>query len=219
MSLFLCGNVVLSILDLESAHVSREKLNTFALARPCIQLFFILASTFSPCISEKYPSGTLIKVTSSTSSSGSVPVVLLPYCCIEVHHLRYHVTSCSYLSSHHSYFRTGTQHLPLASFSQQNPRSDLLTHDAAQFDGVHVVSGSLDTSIRVWDVESGACRHALMGHQVTNCPLQRQIVDSCYPELDLWDGVAGQHLGVWQRRLHCQDLGHPHRPVPSDAVR
>ena len=35
-----------------------------------------------------------------------------------------------------------------------------------QFDGVHVVSGSLDTSIRVWDVESGACRHALMGHQV-----------------------------------------------------
>ena len=36
-----------------------------------------------------------------------------------------------------------------------------------QFDGVHVVSGSLDTSIRVWDVESGACRHALMGHQVT----------------------------------------------------
>ena len=31
-----------------------------------------------------------------------------------------------------------------------------------QFDGVHVVSGSLDTSIRVWDVETGACRHALM---------------------------------------------------------
>ena len=29
-----------------------------------------------------------------------------------------------------------------------------------------MVSGSLDTSIRVWDVESGACRHALMGHQV-----------------------------------------------------
>ena len=30
---------------------------------------------------------------------------------------------------------------------------------------MHVVSGSLDTSIRVWDVETGACRHALMGHQ------------------------------------------------------
>ena len=24
-----------------------------------------------------------------------------------------------------------------------------------QFDGIHVVSGSLDTSIRVWDVETG----------------------------------------------------------------
>ena len=34
-----------------------------------------------------------------------------------------------------------------------------------QFDGVHVVSGSLDTSIRVWDVETGTCKHALMGHQ------------------------------------------------------
>ena len=36
---------------------------------------------------------------------------------------------------------------------------------SAQFDGVHVVSGSLDTSIRVWDVETGVCKHALMGHQ------------------------------------------------------
>ena len=27
------------------------------------------------------------------------------------------------------------------------------------------MSGSLDTSIRVWDVETGSCKHALMGHQ------------------------------------------------------
>ncbi|NXA26515.1 FBXW7 protein, partial [Ibidorhyncha struthersii] len=33
------------------------------------------------------------------------------------------------------------------------------------FDGTHIVSGSLDTSIRVWDVESGNCLHTLMGHQ------------------------------------------------------
>ena len=32
-----------------------------------------------------------------------------------------------------------------------------------QFDGVHVVSGSLDTSIRVWDVKSGQCIHTLVG--------------------------------------------------------
>ena len=30
---------------------------------------------------------------------------------------------------------------------------------------MHVVSGSLDTSIRVWDVDTGTCKHALMGHQ------------------------------------------------------
>ncbi|WAQ99695.1 FBXW7-like protein [Mya arenaria] len=33
------------------------------------------------------------------------------------------------------------------------------------FDGVHIVSGSLDTSIRVWDVETGNCLHTLIGHQ------------------------------------------------------
>ena len=27
------------------------------------------------------------------------------------------------------------------------------------------MSGSLDTSIRVWDVDTGTCKHALMGHQ------------------------------------------------------
>jgi hypothetical protein len=41
-----------------------------------------------------------------------------------------------------------------------------------------VVSGSLDTSIRVWDVETGACRHALMGHQ----SLTSGIVTSGYSE-------------------------------------
>ena len=39
------------------------------------------------------------------------------------------------------------------------------------------------------------------------------------PELDLWYGVARQHLGVGQRRLDSQDPGHPHRTVPSDSVR
>ena len=91
----------------------------------------------------------------------------------------------------------------------------------AQFDGVHVVSGSLDTSIRVWDVESGACRHALMGHQVilTFTMMVTKMLTLLCPELDLWYGVARQHLGVGQRRLDSQDPGHPHRTVPSDSVR
>lgn len=32
-----------------------------------------------------------------------------------------------------------------------------------QFDGVHIVSGSLDTSIRVWNAETGQCIHTLTG--------------------------------------------------------
>ena len=57
-----------------------------------------------------------------------------------------------------------------------------------QFDGVHVVSGSLDTSIRVWDVDTGTCKHALMGHQsLTSGEISREarenitqhIIDHC----------------------------------------
>lgn len=32
-----------------------------------------------------------------------------------------------------------------------------------QFDGVHIVSGSLDTSIRVWNADTGQCIHTLTG--------------------------------------------------------
>ena len=32
-----------------------------------------------------------------------------------------------------------------------------------QFDGVHIVSGSLDTHIRVWKAETGQCLHTLKG--------------------------------------------------------
>ena len=38
-------------------------------------------------------------------------------------------------------------------------------------------------------------------------------------ELDLWDGVARQHLSVWKRGLYCENLGYPHWTVPSDIVR
>ena len=32
-----------------------------------------------------------------------------------------------------------------------------------KFDGIHIVSGSLDTSIRVWNIETGECEHVLTG--------------------------------------------------------
>jgi WD40 repeat protein len=68
----------------------------------------------------------------------------------------------------------------------------------AQFDGVHVVSGSLDTSIRVWEVETGACRHTLMGHQslTSGMELRNNILVSGNADstVKVWDIVTGQCL-------------------------
>jgi F-box/WD-40 domain protein 7 len=67
-----------------------------------------------------------------------------------------------------------------------------------QFDGVHVVSGSLDTSIRVWDVETGACRHTLMGHQslTSGMELRNNILVSGNADstVKVWDIVSGHCL-------------------------
>ena len=67
-----------------------------------------------------------------------------------------------------------------------------------QFDGVHVVSGSLDTSIRVWDVETGSCKHALMGHQslTSGMELKDNILVSGNADstVKVWDITNGQCL-------------------------
>ena len=34
---------------------------------------------------------------------------------------------------------------------------------SCQFDGVYIVSGSLDTHIRVWKADNGQCIHVLKG--------------------------------------------------------
>ena len=92
-----------------------------------------------------------------------------------------------------------------------------------QFDGVHVVSGSLDTSIRVWDVDTGTCKHALMGHQsLTSGEISLEARDYITQHIIAWclrDGAEGQYSGQRQRRLHSQNLGHPHRTVPSNSLR
>lgn len=67
-----------------------------------------------------------------------------------------------------------------------------------QFDGVHVVSGSLDTSIRVWEVESGSCKHTLMGHQslTSGMELRNNILVSGNADstVKVWDILTGQCL-------------------------
>lgn len=47
-----------------------------------------------------------------------------------------------------------------------------------QFDGVHIVSGSLDTHIRVWKADSGLCLHTLKGRIVEE--LYTQLFDSVH---------------------------------------
>ena len=74
--------------------------------------------------------------------------------------------------------------------------------DLFQFDGIHVVSGSLDTSIRVWDVETGACKHALMGHQslTSGMELKDNILVSGNADstVKIWDIKTGQCLQTLQ---------------------
>jgi WD40 repeat protein len=67
-----------------------------------------------------------------------------------------------------------------------------------QFDGIHVVSGSLDTSIRVWDAETGACKHTLMGHQslTSGMELRNNILVSGNADstVKVWDIISGKCL-------------------------
>lgn len=74
-----------------------------------------------------------------------------------------------------------------------------------KFDGVHVVSGSLDTSIRVWDVESGNCLHTLIGHQslTSGLELKNNILVSGNADstVKVWDITTGQCLQTLQGLL------------------
>lgn len=67
-----------------------------------------------------------------------------------------------------------------------------------QFDGIHVVSGSLDTSIRVWEAATGTCKHTLMGHQslTSGMELRQNILVSGNADstVKVWDIMNGQCL-------------------------
>lgn len=78
----------------------------------------------------------------------------------------------------------------------------ILSLAIGQFDGTHIVSGSLDTSIRVWDAESGNCLHTLMGHQslTSGMELRENILVSGNADstVKIWDIKTGQCLQTLQ---------------------
>lgn len=76
-----------------------------------------------------------------------------------------------------------------------------------------MVSGSLDTSIRVWDVETGACKHTLMGHQsltsgmeLRNNTLVSGNADSTVKVWDITSGQCLQTLAGMYSFIYCNPL-------------
>lgn len=68
-----------------------------------------------------------------------------------------------------------------------------------------MVSGSLDTSIRVWDVETGNCIHTLTGHQslTSGMELKDNILVSGNADstVKIWDIKTGQCLQTLQGKI------------------
>lgn len=68
------------------------------------------------------------------------------------------------------------------------------------------MSGSLDTSIRVWDAESGCCKHTLMGHQslTSGMELRQNILVSGNADstVKVWDITNGQCLQTLSGKIH-----------------
>ena len=80
-----------------------------------------------------------------------------------------------------------------------------------QFDGTYVVSGSLDTSIRVWEVETGTCLHTLMGHQslTSGMVLRGNILVSGNADstVKVWDILTGECLKTLEGNVREWNFG------------
>lgn len=77
-----------------------------------------------------------------------------------------------------------------------------------QFDGKHIVSGSLDTSIRVWDVDSGTCLHTLTGHQSLTSGMEIQdgllVSGNADSTVKVWDINSGACLQTLTGEADCR---------------
>ena len=71
-----------------------------------------------------------------------------------------------------------------------------------------MVSGSLDTSIRVWEVETGECLHTLIGHQslTSGMELKDNILVSGNADstVKIWNILTGECLRTLEGLLNKQ---------------
>lgn len=78
-----------------------------------------------------------------------------------------------------------------------------------QFDGELIVSGSRDSTLRVWEVYGGEIKHVLSGHTeaVIGVKLVEQRAVSCSSDktLRVWDLIRG----TCQRVLEVNDVHSP----------
>ena len=81
---------------------------------------------------------------------------------------------------------------------------------AFQFDGTHIVSGSLDTSIRVWDAETGELKHTLMGHQSLTSGMELKdnvlVSGNADSTVKIWDITTGQCLQTLQGKAPFKEV-------------
>ena len=65
------------------------------------------------------------------------------------------------------------------------------------------VSGSQDHTVRIWDLEMGACRATLKGHKgdvrtVAITPDGKWVLSGTYDKtIRVWDASIGRHLRTW----------------------
>ncbi|MBI5282179.1 MAG: TIR domain-containing protein, partial [Candidatus Solibacter usitatus] len=82
----------------------------------------------------------------------------------------------------------------------ESGHSGVVTSCAWSPDGARVVSGSSDTSVKIWDAASGACLRTLCGHEspVTTCawsPDGARVVSGSWDHsVKIWDAASGACL-------------------------
>ena len=80
-----------------------------------------------------------------------------------------------------------------------------ILHYSVLFDGKRIISGSLDTTIIVWSVETGAVIHKLVGHQSLTSGMQVKghtlVSGNADSSVKIWSLQTGECLHTLNGRI------------------